>query len=78
MSLNPRAIATLGVGFGATAIAYLGLWPVGTPAEPPTPPVNLGGFGTAVVTAPRFIVPRDDRDLLELLPILIEVLNRGH
>jgi hypothetical protein len=35
VSLNPRAIATLGVGFGATAIAYLGLWPIGAPVEPP-------------------------------------------
>ena len=78
MSLNPRAIATLGVGFGATAVAYLGLWPVGTPVEPPVPPSFVGGFGPAVVTAPRLTVSRDDRDLLELLPILIEVLNRGH
>jgi hypothetical protein len=36
VSLNPRAIATLGVGFGAVSIAYLGLWPIGTPVEPPT------------------------------------------
>lgn len=36
MSLNPRAIATLGVGFGAVSVAYLGLWPVSTPVEPPT------------------------------------------
>lgn len=35
MSLNPRAIATLGVGFGAVSVAYLGLWPVSTPVEPP-------------------------------------------
>ena len=35
MSLNPRAIATLGVGFGAVSVAYLGLWPVTSPVEPP-------------------------------------------
>lgn len=28
MSLNPRAIATLGIGFGAELTAYLGLWPL--------------------------------------------------
>jgi hypothetical protein len=36
VSLDPRWIATLGVGYGARAIAYLGLWPSTTPPQPPT------------------------------------------
>lgn len=75
MSLNPRAIATLGVGFGAASIAYLGLWPTGTPpVEPPPPPaVILGGVVTLL---PLDLLLRDDRDLLEIMPIVIEVMNR--
>lgn len=75
MSLNPRAIATLGVGFGAVSIAYLGLWPIGTPPiEPPVPPaVILGGV---VPYLPIDLLLRDDRDLLEIMPIVIEVMNR--
>jgi hypothetical protein len=44
VSLDPRAIATLGVGYGARLVAYLGLWPTG--AEPPGP-VDPGPPGTA-------------------------------
>jgi hypothetical protein len=76
VSLNPRAIATLGVGFGATAVAYLGLWPVGTPpVEPPVPPAVFGGFAAPSLTVPGLRISRDDRDLLELVPILVEVIN---
>jgi hypothetical protein len=38
VSLSPRAIATLGVGFGAVSVAYLGLWPVSTSVEPTPEP----------------------------------------
>jgi len=50
VSLNPRAIATLGVGFGAVSVAYLGLWPVSTQVEPPaTPARRPGGAGQFTV-----------------------------
>lgn len=69
--LNPRAIATLGIGFSALQIAYLGLWPDAIP------PDTGGG-----VSPPRFLQPlmkrrlnRDDQDLLEIIPIVVEVLN---
>lgn len=35
MSINPRSIATLGVGFGALNMAFLGLWPDGGAGAPP-------------------------------------------
>lgn len=77
MTLNPRAIATLGVGFGAVSIAYLGLWPVGTPpVEPPPPPAMI--LGGVVPYLPLDLLLRDDRDLLEIMPIVIEVMNRGN
>ena len=72
MSLNPRAIATLGVGFGAVSIAYLGLWPPGTP--PVEPPLPVPVMASADLPERPFII-RDDRDLLDIMPIVIEVLN---
>jgi hypothetical protein len=78
VSLSPRAIATLGVGFGATAVAYLGLWPIGAPVDPPVPPVPpafSGGFALPSTLGPKVLISRDDRDLLELVPILVEVIN---
>jgi len=72
MSLSPRAIATLGVGFGAVSVAYLGLWPVGD-VEPPQPPIFSGGGRTGY--AALGLGFRDDLELLELAPIIVEVLN---
>ena len=72
MSLNPRAIATLGVGFGAVSIAYLGLWPTGTP--PVEPPLPVPVMAIADLPERPFII-LDDRDLLDIMPIVIEVLN---
>lgn len=45
MSLNPRSIATLGIGYGALPMAMLGLWSVGgaQPAVPPAPTFGMGG-----------------------------------
>lgn len=46
-SLDPRAIATLGIGYGARGMATLGIWPLGTPApQPPEhyPPAAPGPF----------------------------------
>lgn len=42
MSLNPRAIATLGIGYGALPMAMLGLWPAGgaQPAVPLAPTIH--------------------------------------
>ena len=37
--LDPRAIATLGIGFGADLLAKIGLWPVAEPDQP-----NLTGW----------------------------------
>lgn len=72
--LNLGAIATLGVGFGAVSVAYLGLWPIGTPpVEPPVLP--SGGFAPPALVAPLVRISRDDRDLLEMVPIIVEVLN---
>ena len=74
MSLNPRAIATLGVGFGAISIAYLGLWPTGI--TPPEPPVVGPTSGRIVYTSlNRLAGYADDRDLLEMLPAIVEVIN---
>lgn len=73
MSLNVRAIATLGIGFGAVSVAYLGLWPVTSP--PPITP-DFGGTGQVVYTPDnRLGRLRDDRELLEIIPIIVEVLN---
>lgn len=75
MSLSPRAIATLGVGFGAVSVAYLGLWPLSiTPPQPPD-------FGPVLVSGSHIHIPtyrdefRDDKDLLETIPVLVEILN---
>jgi len=73
VSLNPRAIASLGVGFGAISIAYLGLWPTGiTPPEPPTfgPP-----SGSSIIRLDLRAGLKDDADLLEILPIIVGVIN---
>jgi hypothetical protein len=44
MSLNPRAIATLGIGYGPRPMAMLGLWPVdGVIVQPPKPDFIPGG-----------------------------------
>lgn len=46
MSLSVRAIATLGLGFGARSMAYLGLWPSEiTEPTPDLPPPSGGGMG---------------------------------
>lgn len=74
MSLNPRAIATLGVGFGAISIAYLGLWPVSI-TPPIQPPYQPSGSSFGALYPQRFVIPADDRDLLEIIPIVVEVLN---
>jgi hypothetical protein len=74
VSLNPRAIATLGVGFGAISIAYLGLWPTGI--TPPEPPPAQGSWSGVTISAPiRAHGHVDDRDLLEIIPIVVEVMN---
>lgn len=45
--LNARSIATLGIGFGASQVARIGLWPTGNvPPPKPKPAVEwLGGGG---------------------------------
>ena len=57
--LNPRALATLGIGFGASLVARLGIWPAAVFTE------DMGGS----VTPPRSDDPqrrrrRDDETLL--------------
>jgi hypothetical protein len=78
VSLSPRAIATLGVGFGALSVAYVGLWPVSTPVDPPIPPTPPA-MSAYVDASPALIASaaQDDQDLLDIMPILIEVLHRG-
>lgn len=70
MSLSSRAVAVFGVGFGATSVAVLGLWP----AEPEAPafgrPIRSG-----IITPDRRAGWKDDADLLEILPIIVGVLN---
>jgi hypothetical protein len=57
VSLSPRRIATLGVGFGALSVAYLGLWPVAVepPTDLPMPPsrTTRGSFALAYEPAIR-------------------------
>lgn len=72
MSLNPRAIASLGVGFGALSVAYIGLWPVGEPTRPPGGGVSGPPIAIEEPLRRGFI---DDRELLEILPIVIGVIN---
>lgn len=43
MSLNPRSIATLGIGFGPRHTATLGLWPTTVPPIPAPEPDGAGG-----------------------------------
>ncbi|WP_150428868.1 hypothetical protein [Dechloromonas sp. CZR5] len=43
--LSSRAIATLGIGHGAAAVARLGLWPVGIVEQPGgAEPIQPGAF----------------------------------
>jgi hypothetical protein len=70
MSLNVRAIATLGIGFGAVSVAYLGLWPVADGViEQPVP------IGAAGLRLPQRIDLRDSLELLQIMPIIVEVIN---
>ena len=71
-NLNPRAIATLGVGFGPTLVAYLGLWPVGEPVIPPPDFIPSGPSMTVPLLTQGFI---DDQEILEMVPIIVEVIN---
>lgn len=73
MSLNARAIATLGIGFGPTLVAYLGLWPVGADV---TPPPQVWGPGPISITQQDLRQGfKDDQELLEIIPIVVEVIN---
>lgn len=71
--LSPRAIATLGVGFGPTLVAYLGLWPVTTTGPILPPPAFGPGPVIEAISKSRGLI--DDRELLEIIPIIVEVIN---
>jgi hypothetical protein len=70
--LNPRALATLGIGYGPRAIATLGL--LAAVQQPPAPSTQAGYGGGAI--RPRHAAPlprqsqrrrRQDEDILLLL-----------
>jgi hypothetical protein len=66
MTLNQRAVFTLGVGYGAASMARLGLWPGGqSPAEPPPPAVRPASGSPG--RSPRRRVEEDEAVLLILL-----------
>ena len=74
MSLSARAIATQGVGFGALLIAVQGFLPIGV-VEPPAFALGGGRFIPAREAGPIHFL--DDRELLEMVPIIIGVLNNA-
>lgn len=72
MSLDPRSIATLGVGYGARALAYLGLWPTTVPAPTPHREIGRSGRSHTIVRVPKRLVRREvqtpDGPLIILVP----------
>lgn len=76
MSHNPRAIATLGIGYGALAIATIGFL-ASQPVQPPDIPAGSGGagfpsFGITPREHERFMAERRRR---EEEAIFIALLN---
>lgn len=72
MSLDPRAIAVQGLAYGVLLVAAQGLLPASTDEQP------AGVIaGSRFIPALRPLVPvrMDDRDLLEMMPIILGVLN---
>ena len=67
--------------FGTWLGQSIGQWfgaSLGSPVDPPSPPVVGGGFGAPSRMARRpdkVLFLHDDRDLLELVPMLVEVIN---
>lgn len=61
--LSPRAIATLGVGYGARLSACLGLWP--SAERPAVIPLREDGAGLVAARAARR--RREDDDLLVMV-----------
>jgi len=68
MSLSPRAIAVHGIGnYGSTQVAAQGLLSIEEAQL-------VGGISAPYQQMRRRKLPRDDADLIELLPIIISVI----
>ncbi|WP_333710366.1 hypothetical protein [Malikia spinosa] len=65
MSINARAIATLGIGFGALAISSIGFNAGDILIPPPIAPRRSSGRLMSTHSLPRG--PREDEDALLLL-----------
>jgi len=65
--LDPRAIATLGIGYGADLLARIGLWPSTAVIMPPLKYRSGTGFSTA---KPPQIRPVEDEEAF-LLSVLL-------
>jgi hypothetical protein len=63
MSLSPRAIATLGIGYGPRPTALLGLWPT-APGEPEQPQGAWTVNGLGPRRRPTRSRKRDDEAIL--------------
>lgn len=61
MSLDPRSIATLGIGYGARAVACLGLWTSEAPPQPPPAVVTQAPRAgrSRIMRRPRRYVERE-------------------
>lgn len=80
MSLNARSIATLGLGFGALAVASIGLNQADAIAPPVVPPVvEVGGGGRTRIHYPREIEAtsdiQDEDDIM--LAIIMQAVTKG-
>lgn len=65
--LDPRAIATQGIGYGANLVAHIGLWPV----APPDSGWHGGGYLRAGVVQRDLRRRRNDDDDAFLLAVLL-------
>lgn len=63
MSLSPRAIATLGIGYGPRLTAALGLWPIAAEPEPQPSAWAAQGLGPVRIQKRK---RRQDEDILIL------------
>ncbi len=74
MSISARAVAVQGVGFGVVLVAAQGLLGV----SEITPEISSGGGAYKVrlrIADPNRRVLRDDREVLELMPIIVGIIN---